>query len=73
MLGIPALRRQRQASVSLRPAWFTKQVLGQPGMLHKETLSQTKQNKTNPHCFKFEINFSHFFNRPHTPIKMKIQ
>jgi hypothetical protein len=33
--------------LSLRPAWSTKQVPGQPG-LHRETLSQnkTKQNKT---------------------------
>jgi hypothetical protein len=33
--------------LSLRPAWSTKWVLGQPG-LHRETLSrkQTKQNKT---------------------------
>jgi len=28
---IPALQRQRQISVSSRPAWTTEQVLGQPG------------------------------------------
>ena len=34
---IPALRRQRQSYLSLRLAWSTEQVLGQPG-LHRETL-----------------------------------
>ena len=34
-----------ERSLSLRPAWTTEQVPGQPG-LHKETLSQ-EQNKTN--------------------------
>jgi hypothetical protein len=30
--------------LSLRPAWSTEQVLGQPG-LHRETLSQKQTNK----------------------------
>jgi hypothetical protein len=32
-------------SVSLRPAWFTEQVPGQPGLLHAETLSQKTQKR----------------------------
>jgi hypothetical protein len=32
--------------LNLRPDWFTEQVLGQPGMINRETMSQkTKQNK----------------------------
>lgn len=37
--------RDRQISSSLRPVWFLGQILGHPGQ-HRETLSQTKQNKT---------------------------
>ena len=31
--------------MSLRPAWSTKQVLGQPGLLQGETLSQKTKPK----------------------------
>jgi hypothetical protein len=46
---IPALRRQRQAdlSLSLRLAWSVELVSGQPG-LYRETLSQKATNKTKP-------------------------
>jgi hypothetical protein len=43
---IPALGRQEQADfLSLQPAWSPELFPGQP-RLHKETMSQTKQNKT---------------------------
>jgi hypothetical protein len=38
---MPALERQRQADLSVRPAWSTEPVLRPPG-LHRETLSRTK-------------------------------
>jgi hypothetical protein len=42
--------------VSLRPAWFTKHVLGQV-RLHRETLSKTKtKTKTNPKNQKSKTN-----------------
>jgi hypothetical protein len=47
---VAALRRQRQMTMSLRSAWSAWRVSGQPGISHRETLSQkqnkTKQNKT---------------------------
>ena len=38
----PTFGRGRQISVSSRPAWFTEEVTGQPG-LYRETLSQDRQ------------------------------
>jgi hypothetical protein len=42
--------RGRQIFVSLRPAWSTERVPGQPGhrktLSHKNKTKQTKQNKT---------------------------
>lgn len=36
----PSIRRQRQEDLlSSWPAWFTKQVLEQPGLLYREDLS----------------------------------
>jgi hypothetical protein len=40
-----SLGRQGWADLCSRPAWPTKQVLGQPG-LHRETLSQKNNNKS---------------------------
>jgi hypothetical protein len=36
--------KEAAGSLSLRPAWSTEGVLGQPG-LHRETLSQKNKNK----------------------------
>lgn len=44
-LLIPALRRQRQVDLCLRPAWFTKQVPGQPGLHRGNPVSKTNNNK----------------------------
>jgi hypothetical protein len=38
------LEAEEGGFLSLRPAWSTEQVLGQPG-LHRETLSQKNKNK----------------------------
>jgi hypothetical protein len=44
--SISALQRQRQADLRVpRQPWFTEQVSRQP-RIHRETLSQNKQNKT---------------------------
>jgi hypothetical protein len=34
--------------LSSKPTWSTKGVPGQPGWLHRETLSQKKKKKKNP-------------------------
>jgi hypothetical protein len=60
---IPALLRGRggQISVSLKSAWSTKRVPGQPG-LHSEFLSQTnKQTKIHLFHLKFKSVFLGFF------------
>lgn len=46
ILSMPALGgRGRHISVSSSPAWSTKQVPGQPELLHRETLSGRKKKK----------------------------
>ena len=46
---------EADGSVSLRPAWFTRQVPGQPELLHRETLSsktKTPKQKQAQLCMK---------------------
>lgn len=70
----PSMQKAGVGLCELEASLAYKASFGQPGLFNKETLSQTKQNKTNPSlCFKSEINFSHFLNRPHVPLKMKMQ
>jgi hypothetical protein len=47
---IPVLKRQRQADLCEFEAWSMGWVPGQPGLSHKETLSQKNKtkNKTKP-------------------------
>lgn len=69
----PARRRQGRASVSWRPAWPTKQFWIARDIIQRNLVSnKAKQNKSSL-CFKSEINFSHFLNRPHIPLKIKMQ
>ena len=47
-----------EAEAGVRPAWSTEQFPGQPGLLHRETLSrqQNKQKtKLPPHTHKMEV------------------
>lgn len=45
----PSTQKAGVGLCELEASLAYKASFGQPGMLYKETLSQTKQNKTNPH------------------------
>lgn len=48
----PTLERQRQAVLSLKPAWLTQHVLDQPGLQRDPVLKQEQEENKNNKNYK---------------------